>query len=76
MNESIDVLKSEIEKEEALLNKETKALQEMYKNARSADAERKRQMKNVRRSQQSLTDIELPTDLFSSSGASGSPGIG
>ncbi|KAJ5407761.1 CENP-A-nucleosome distal centromere subunit CENP-Q [Penicillium cosmopolitanum] len=45
MNDSIDLLKSEIAKEEALLASEKKALQEMDKNAKRADAERKRQMK-------------------------------
>lgn len=39
----------EIEKEEALLAKETKQLEEMEKNAKRAEAERKRQMKNARR---------------------------
>lgn len=48
MNDSIDLLKSEIAKEEALLASEKKALQEMDKNAKRADAERKRQMKKVR----------------------------
>ncbi|KAH1533044.1 hypothetical protein KXX18_004943 [Aspergillus fumigatus] len=47
MNDSIDLLKAEIEREEALLAKETKQLQEMEKNANRAEAERKRQMKNV-----------------------------
>jgi kinetochore protein Fta7 len=47
MTDSIDLLKSEIEREEALLAKETKQLQEMEKNANRAEAERKRQMKNV-----------------------------
>ena len=48
MNDSVDLLKAEIAKEEALLASETKALQEMDKNARRAEAERKRQTKNVR----------------------------
>ncbi|KAL1966109.1 hypothetical protein VTN77DRAFT_4857 [Rasamsonia byssochlamydoides] len=43
---SIDLLKMELEKEEALLAKETKQLEEMEKNAKRAEAERKRQMKN------------------------------
>jgi kinetochore protein Fta7 len=47
VTDSIDLLKSEIEREEALLAKETKQLQEMEKNANRAEAERKRQMKNV-----------------------------
>ncbi|KAJ5123883.1 CENP-A-nucleosome distal centromere subunit CENP-Q [Penicillium bovifimosum] len=46
MNDSVDLLKAEIAKEEALLAKETKALQEMDKNAKRAEAERKRQTKN------------------------------
>lgn len=66
MNESIDVLKSEIEKEEALLNKETKALQEMYKNAKSADAERKRQMKNEHPVLRELGDLNETQDGHSS----------
>lgn len=48
MTDSIALLKSEVEKEEALLAKETKQLQEMEKNAKRAETERKRQMKNVR----------------------------
>lgn len=47
MNDSVDLLKSEIAKEEALLAGETKSLQEMDKNAKRAEAERKRQSKNV-----------------------------
>ncbi|KAJ6150512.1 CENP-A-nucleosome distal centromere subunit CENP-Q [Penicillium samsonianum] len=46
MNDSVDLLKSEIAKEEALLAGETKSLQEMDKNAKRAEAERKRQSKN------------------------------
>ncbi|KAL4785185.1 CENP-Q, a CENPA-CAD centromere complex subunit-domain-containing protein [Aspergillus varians] len=46
MNDSIDLLNNEIAKEEALLARETKQLQEMEKNAKRAEAERKRQMKN------------------------------
>jgi hypothetical protein len=37
----------EIEKEEALLAQETKYVDEMEKNAKKAEAERRRQMKNV-----------------------------
>ncbi|OJK00859.1 hypothetical protein ASPACDRAFT_42360 [Aspergillus aculeatus ATCC 16872] len=48
MNDSIDLLKVEVEKEEALLEKERKQLQEMERNAKGVEAERKRQMKNVR----------------------------
>jgi kinetochore protein Fta7 len=47
MTDSIDLLNNEIAKEEALLARETKQLQEMEKNAKRAEAERKRQMKNV-----------------------------
>ncbi|KAL4876097.1 CENP-Q, a CENPA-CAD centromere complex subunit-domain-containing protein [Aspergillus karnatakaensis] len=46
LNDSIDLLSHEIAKEEALLAKETRQLQEMEKNAKRAEAERKRQMKN------------------------------
>jgi kinetochore protein Fta7 len=48
MKDSIDLLKTEIAKEEALLADEKKSLQEMDKNAKRAEAERKRQAKNVR----------------------------
>lgn len=47
MRDSIDLLKTETAKEEALLEDEKQALQEMDKNAKRAEAERKRQMKNV-----------------------------
>lgn len=47
MNDSIVLLNNEIAKEEALLAKETKQLQEMEKNAKRAEAERRRLMKNV-----------------------------
>ncbi|EAW14084.1 uncharacterized protein ACLA_071170 [Aspergillus clavatus NRRL 1] len=47
VTDSIDLLKAEIEREEALLASETKQLQEMEKNATRAEAERKRQMKNA-----------------------------
>ncbi|KAH8705710.1 CENP-Q, a CENPA-CAD centromere complex subunit-domain-containing protein [Talaromyces proteolyticus] len=43
---AIDVLKMEIEREEALLTKETKYVEEMEKNAKKAEVERRRQMKN------------------------------
>ncbi|CAG8897023.1 unnamed protein product [Penicillium egyptiacum] len=46
MHDSVDLLKAEIAKEEALLAGETKSLQEMEKNAKRAEAERKRQTKN------------------------------
>ncbi|KAJ5666372.1 CENP-A-nucleosome distal centromere subunit CENP-Q [Penicillium maclennaniae] len=46
MKDSIDLLKAEIAKEEALLADEKKSLQEMDKNAKRAEAERKRQTKN------------------------------
>ena len=48
MTDSSELLKAEVEKEEALLAKETKQLQEMGKNTKRAETERKRQMKNVR----------------------------
>ncbi|KAL1992775.1 hypothetical protein VTN49DRAFT_3531 [Thermomyces lanuginosus] len=43
---TIDLLKLEIEREEALLAKETKQVEEMEKNAKRAEMERKRQAKN------------------------------
>ncbi|CRG88945.1 hypothetical protein PISL3812_05980 [Talaromyces islandicus] len=43
---TVDILKMEIEKEEALLAQETKYVDEMEKNAKKAEAERRRQMKN------------------------------
>ncbi|PYH44224.1 uncharacterized protein BP01DRAFT_85207 [Aspergillus saccharolyticus JOP 1030-1] len=46
MNDSIDLLKVEVEKEEALLEKERRQLQEMERNAKGIELERKRQMKN------------------------------
>ncbi|KAI9934924.1 hypothetical protein ASPWEDRAFT_117092 [Aspergillus wentii DTO 134E9] len=46
VTDSIDLLKAEVEKEEALLAKEKKQLQEMEKNAKRAETEKKRQMKN------------------------------
>jgi len=48
VTDSIELLKAEIEKEETLLAKETKQLHDMEKNAKRAESERKRQMKNVR----------------------------
>lgn len=44
---TIDLLKLEVEREEALLAKETKYVEEMEKNAKKAEVERRRQMKNV-----------------------------
>ncbi|KAI9373883.1 CENP-Q, a CENPA-CAD centromere complex subunit-domain-containing protein [Aspergillus egyptiacus] len=46
ITDSIDLLDNEIAKEEALLARETKQLHEMERNAKRAEAERKRQMKN------------------------------
>ncbi|KAJ5881488.1 CENP-A-nucleosome distal centromere subunit CENP-Q [Penicillium soppii] len=46
MNDSVDLLKAEIAKEEALLASDKKALLEMDKNAKRAEVERKRQTKN------------------------------
>lgn len=47
MLNSIDLLNVEIDREEALLARDTTQLEEMEKNAKRAEAERKRQMKNV-----------------------------
>lgn len=47
MNDSVDLLQAEIAKEEALLASEIKSFQEMEKNAKRAESERKRQNKNV-----------------------------
>ena len=47
MRDSTDLLKAEIAKEEALLADEKQSLQEMDKNAKRAEAERKRLSKNV-----------------------------
>ncbi|RHZ64466.1 uncharacterized protein CDV56_109167 [Aspergillus thermomutatus] len=57
MTDSVDLLKAEIEREEALLAKETKQLQEMEKNANRVEAERKRQMKNEHPALRQLDDI-------------------
>ncbi|OKL61684.1 hypothetical protein UA08_02981 [Talaromyces atroroseus] len=43
---TIDLLKMEVEREEALLAKELKYVKEMEKNAKQAESERRRQMKN------------------------------
>ncbi|KAL4968531.1 uncharacterized protein BDV14DRAFT_196833 [Aspergillus stella-maris] len=56
MNDSIDLLNNEIAKEEALLAKETKQLQDMEKNAKRAEAERKRHMKNEHPALRQLRD--------------------
>ncbi|PWY71659.1 hypothetical protein BO70DRAFT_298282 [Aspergillus heteromorphus CBS 117.55] len=45
MTDSIDLLKTEVEKEEALLEREKKQLHEMEKNAKRAETDRKRQSK-------------------------------
>jgi kinetochore protein Fta7 len=45
---TIDLLKLEIEREDALLARELKQVEDMEKNAKKAETERKRQMKNVR----------------------------
>lgn len=47
VTDSIDLLKAEIEREEALLAKETRQFQDLEKNAKATETERKRQMKNV-----------------------------
>lgn len=54
MMDSINLLKAEIAREEGVLAKETKQLREMEKNAKRAEAERKRQMKNV-----SVVDVHI-----------------
>lgn len=59
ITDSTALLKAEIEKEEALLAKETKQLQEMEKNAKRSETERKRQMKKV-----SLILVVEALDLF------------
>ncbi|KAJ5319837.1 hypothetical protein PENANT_c026G07996 [Penicillium antarcticum] len=46
MTDSVDLLKAEIANEEAALVRDKKALQDMEKNAKRAEAERKRQTKN------------------------------
>lgn len=68
MKDSIDLLKAEIAKEEALLADEKKSLQEMDKNAKKAEAERKRQLKNehpVLRLLDELPQIADQTSEFS-----------
>lgn len=60
---TIDLLKLEIEREEALLAKETKQVEEMEKNAKRAEVERKRQAKNV----SMLTFAPLVVELLISS---------
>jgi hypothetical protein len=47
IQDSADLLRAEIAKEEALLAEEKQSLQEMERNAKRAEVERKRQMKNV-----------------------------
>lgn len=47
VKDSTDLLKAEIAREEALLAEEKRTLQEVDKNAKRAEAERKRQTKNV-----------------------------
>jgi phage terminase Nu1 subunit (DNA packaging protein) len=47
VTDSIDLLKTSVEKEEAILAREKKELQEIEKNAKSAKVEKERQMKNV-----------------------------
>ncbi|KAJ5907407.1 hypothetical protein N7495_000089 [Penicillium taxi] len=66
MKDSADLLKAEIAKEETLLASEKKALHEMEKNAKRAEAERKRQMKNEHPMLRQLDDLPHPQDLISS----------
>ena len=47
VQDSTELLRLEIAKEEAFLASERRSLQDMDKNAKRAEAERKRQMKNV-----------------------------
>jgi phage terminase Nu1 subunit (DNA packaging protein) len=47
VTDSIDLLNTSIEKEEAILAREKKELQEIEKNAKNAKVEKERQMKNV-----------------------------
>ncbi|KAJ5645952.1 CENP-A-nucleosome distal centromere subunit CENP-Q [Penicillium lividum] len=60
MKDSTDLLKAEIAKEEALLANEKRELQVMDKNAKRAEAERKRQTKNEHPVLRQLDD--LPPD--------------
>jgi kinetochore protein Fta7 len=48
MTNTIDLLKVEVEREEALVAQERRQLEELEKNAKRAESERKRQTKNVR----------------------------
>ncbi|KAJ5281254.1 CENP-A-nucleosome distal centromere subunit CENP-Q [Penicillium angulare] len=61
ITDSTDLLKAEIAKEEALLASERRELQDMDKNAKRAEAERKRQSKNVRKA---LIDLRLSLLTF------------
>ena len=72
VTDGIDLLKSEIEREEALLAQETKQLQDMEKNAKAAEAERKRQMKNV--SSLEFYAAPSPFPLISALSPPGAPG--
>mgnify|MGYP002718998393 CR=1 FL=1 len=63
VTDSIDLLKAEVEKEEAMLEREKKQLQEMERNAKRAEAERKRQSKNVSVTLMRITH-EFYADLF------------
>jgi kinetochore protein Fta7 len=65
MKDSIDLLKAEIAKEEALLADEKKALREMDKNAKMAEAERKRQTKNEHPILQQLGELPQIPDQTS-----------
>jgi hypothetical protein len=65
MKDSIGLLKAEIAKEEALLADEKKTLQEMDKNAKRAEAERKRQNKNEHPILQQLNELPQIPDQTS-----------
>ncbi|BDD60757.1 hypothetical protein MPDQ_004663 [Monascus purpureus] len=57
VTDSIDLLKAEIEREEALLANETRQFQDLEKNAKATETERKRQMKNEHPVLQRLDDL-------------------
>ncbi|KAJ5081880.1 CENP-A-nucleosome distal centromere subunit CENP-Q [Penicillium alfredii] len=66
MKDSIGLLRAEIAKEEALLSSETKSLQEMDKNAKRAEAERKRQAKHEHPVLRQLDALPQISDAMSS----------
>ncbi|EPS28280.1 hypothetical protein POX_e07251 [Penicillium oxalicum] len=62
IQDSADLLRAEISKEESLLAREKQSLQEMERNAKSAEAERKRSMKKEHSVLRQLDD--LPESSF------------